>query len=188
MFAFNPVFDFATDHSVKDNHEWEGIIAHLTKRSIGNVHTFGLVTVTSSSVLDGNPLYAPEHVTELRSKSVFRSNLKPREWICWDFLHVRVQMTHFRILGETRHSWKLAGSVDGRRWQEIARETNTKAVEEAAPERGPFRGWRRWSYSDPVDRGALFPVSKSAQFRFLRLTGKCELALTAVEFFGTLYE
>jgi hypothetical protein len=134
--------------------------------------------VTSKSVLHDNPWYAAENVLELGSESAFWSENSMDEWICWDFGDMRITPTHYRITGWGLSSWILLGSLDGEKWQILARETNTKA----------FDAQRCWWYRG--ERGAIFDVSSPGQLRYIKLTplGKGQLTLSAVEFFGTVRE
>jgi hypothetical protein len=90
---------------------------------------------------------------------------------------MRVRPTHYTLEAEWLKSWVVEGSLDGSSWTEIDRQTDKQ----------DFR------YGKP----ASFAVSNPAEFRFIRLTQTDknhwttpddQLALRAVEFFGTLSE
>jgi hypothetical protein len=157
----------------------DGIISHLTKEYGGNVQEKRLVIITSKSEYHGRPDYALKHVADLTSDSFFYSCNQPDQWICWDFRKMRVRLTHYTIKTRWLKSWVVEGSLDGRSWTEIDRQTNNQDFE---------RWWTTVS----------FAVSGPAEFQFIRLTQTDEnhyphhpddqLVLGAVEFFGTLSE
>jgi hypothetical protein len=151
----------------------DGIISHLTMKHGRNVHENGIIIITSKSVCD-HPDYALEKVADLTSNSYFYSKNEPGQWVCWDFREMRVRPTHYTIEAEFLKSWVLEGSLHGSSWTEIDRQTDNQ----------DFTNYQ-W-------RAASFAVSKPAEFRFIRLTqtdkdhdGRDDLALDAVEFFGT---
>jgi hypothetical protein len=152
-----------------------GIISYLTKKHGGNVHEKGIVTITSKSVYDYQPSYAPENVAELFTwDSTFSSEDEPDQWICWDFHEMRVRPTHYTIQALYLKSWVVEGSLDGENWKEIDRQTDNH------------------DFMDEYGT-ASFTVLKPVESRFIRLTqtdtrhyGGDQLELAAVEFFGTL--
>jgi hypothetical protein len=167
----------------------ERIISYLTKKHGGNVHEKGIVTITSKSIRAvpkhlSRRAYAPTNVADLTSNHCFDSNDEPGQWVCWDFREMRVRPTHYIITAPWLKSWVVEGSLDGKRWTEIDRQTNNQDFKE-------------------LRNTASFAVSKSAECRFIRLTQtdkrhdklvdkrRCNddyLVLRAVEFFGTLSE
>jgi hypothetical protein len=161
---------------MKEAKSLEGIISSLTKKHGGNVQEKGIVTITSKSVADDNPKYAPKNVADLTSDSSFASKDEPGQWVCWDFREMRVRPTHYTIRTYWLKSWVVEGSLDGSSWTEIGRQTNNQ------------------DFTDVLGNSASFAVS-TAEFRFIRLTqtdknhnGRDYLILYAVEFFGTLSE
>jgi hypothetical protein len=158
---------------MKETKSLDGMISYLTKKHGGNVEEKGIVTITSKSV---NPWYALKNVADLTSDSSFESYSEPGQWICWDFGEMRVRPTHYTIKAYRLKSWVVEGSLDGRSWTEIDRQTDNQDFKYGA-------------------NTASFAVSTPAEFRFIRLTqtdkshyGDDYLALRAVEFFGTLSE
>jgi chaperonin cofactor prefoldin len=154
----------------------DGIIFYLTTKHGGNVHEKGIVTITSMSVRDGIS-YAVQNIANLTSNESFASKEAPGQWICWDFREMRVRPTHYAIWTQFLDSWVVEGSLDGTSWTEIDRRTGSR----------DFEGGYQSANS--------FVVSKSDEFRFIRLTqtgsnssGRHRLLLVSVEFFGTLYE
>jgi hypothetical protein len=86
-------------------------------------------------------------------------------------------VTHYTIAAAWLKSWVLEGSVDGQRWTDIDRKTDTQN----------FRDLDN-------DAVASFAVSHIAECRFIRMTqsgknhaGDYRLLLQSVEFFGTLF-
>jgi hypothetical protein len=155
----------------------DGLISYLTRKHGGNVQEKGIVTITSKSAdkFNDDPRYALNSVANLTSGSFFRSENEPDEWVCWDFRKMRVRPTHYTIRSRGLRSWILEGSVDGERWTEVSRQTESRHFRDLA--------------------SSWFPVSPTAEFRFIRLTqtdrnlwGNSSLALRAVEFFGSLAE
>jgi hypothetical protein len=160
---------------MKESKSLDGIISYLTQKHGGNVHEKGIVTITSKSVSNDDPKYAPKNVADLTSDSSFMSKNEPGQWICWDFGEMRIRPTHYTIRTQYLKSWVVEGSLDGRSWTEIDRQTDNQH----------FKKLNR----------ASFAVSNPAEFRFIRLTqtgkrtyGDDYLSLQAVEFFGTLSE
>jgi hypothetical protein len=157
----------------------DGIISHLAKKHGGNVHEKRIVTISSKSIRSGSL----KNVADVTSESFLDSNDEPSQWISWDFQKMVVQLTCYTIKSACLKSWIVEGSVDGKNWTEIDRETNNRHFD-----------LRAWDYWPGAGIGA-FPVSNRAGFRFIRLmqTGKNHygndaLSLRAVEFFGTLCE
>jgi hypothetical protein len=152
-----------------------GIIWYLSKKHGGNVHNAGIVTITSKSVLKNSPDCALTNLADLTSRSHFDSKQMSGQWVCWDFREMRVRPTHYILMAMGLKSWVVEGSLDGKSWTEIDRQTDNEAF-----------------------NGSWGPVSFSAtpaEFRFIRLTqtgkrhgGFDNLALRAVEFFGDLSE
>jgi hypothetical protein len=71
-----------------------GIIFDLTRRNGGNVHTRGIVSITSSSVIGP---YVPQNAADLESNSPFYSENVPNSWICYDFKNMRITPSHYSI-------------------------------------------------------------------------------------------
>jgi cell division septation protein DedD len=161
---------------MKEAESLDGIISYLTTKRGGNVQEKGIVTISSKSVRDHEPKFALKNVADLTSGSCFESKDEPGQWVCWDFREMRVRPTHYTIWTWHLKSWDVEGSLDGRSWTEIDRQTDNQ----------DFKiGWNT----------ASFAVSNPAEFRFIRLTQTgmdhgCfdTLWLLAVEFFGTVSE
>jgi chaperonin cofactor prefoldin len=160
---------------LKEDKSLDGIISHLTRKH-GNVHDKGIVVLTSKSTKEGDSFWSVRNVSDLTPESVFISENKPGQWVCWDFREMRVRPTHYTIKNSSLNSWVIEGSLDGENWTEIDRQTkNSQLMKE------PFT--------------ASFAVSKSEECRFIRLTqtdknqhGRCDLAIRIFEFFGNLIE
>jgi hypothetical protein len=165
----------------------DGIISYLTKEHDGDVHDKGILTVTSKSVFSAEPRNAVTNAVALSAVSWFTSWDEPDQWICWDFHNTPVGLTGYTIWAQWLASWILEGSVDdSENWTEIDRQTENQDFKD---------GMRR----------ASFAVSRSAEFRRIRLTQTSAnhfnpghfhldpadvlrnvLFVRAVEFFGTL--
>jgi hypothetical protein len=150
-----------------------GITADLTKQHGGNVRDIGVVTITSKSVLNRGADAAQRNVAELTSVTIFNSDGDPNQWICWDFHGFCVLPTHYsiRTFAGCPHASHLVieSSVDGVTRKEINRQADTTVLAGSCALR-------------------TFPVTDSADCRFLRLTqtGTNALAFRAFEVFGTL--
>ena len=73
----------------------DGIIAHLTRVCGGNVHEEDVITVTASSVRDGEP----EYVVDLTASNWFSTDDLRDSWICYDFgRRRRVALTSYSIM------------------------------------------------------------------------------------------
>jgi hypothetical protein len=160
---------------MKEAKSLDGMISYLTKKHGGNVQEKGIVTITSKSVYNDDPMYALKHVADLTSDSGFWSKDEPGQWVCWDFREMRVRPTHYTIRADCLKSWVVEGSLDGSSWTEIDWQTDNQH----------FMGTNT----------ASFAVSKPAEFRFIRLTQTGQnhghddrRILGAVEFFVALSE
>jgi hypothetical protein len=164
---------------MKEDKSLDGIISYLTTKHGGNVHDKGIVRMTSKSVhMDMPEKNRPQNAANLSSEPGFYSQDYPGEWLCWDFGEMRVGLTHYTIRTQYLKSWVVGGSLDGRSWKEIDRQTDN-------------RDFNYHGFSGT----ASFVIADPAEFRFIRLTqtgrnhaGDDELLLRAVEFFGTLSE
>jgi hypothetical protein len=183
----------------------EGIIAHLTKKCDGNVQDQHAVDVTSGSftketaganphsgAYDNRPSNAAKNVADLEAGSIFHSAYRRKEediqhtrnnWLCYDFKKTRIVPTHYTIRtngvsvgGAHLKSWLVETSVDGKSWQEVAREEdNTQFTS------GYFT--------------VTFAVACGEECRFIRLVnigrnhfGDDQLNVSAWEIFGALVE
>jgi hypothetical protein len=161
---------------MKSSQSLDGIISYLTKKHGGNVQENGIVAITASSASSGDPDYDLRSMADLDCASYFASKNEPGQWVCWDFRAMRVRPTHYAIRAWHPKSWVVEGLLDGSKWTAIDRKTDNQNFK------------NNWTV-------ASFAVSKPAEFRFLRLTqtgrshtGNDALLLSAVEFFGTLFE
>jgi uncharacterized coiled-coil protein SlyX len=166
----------AVEFPLKEIKLLQGIIFYLTRKHGGNVHDKGIVTITSKSVYEDDPVCDPRNVADLASDYEFSSKDEPGQWICWDFHEMRVRLTHYVIFCVLLKSWVIELSLDGLNWTEIDRKTDNEDFKQE-------------------DEVVSFAVSNSAECRFIRLTqtdkrhdGLDYLFIMAVEFFGTLLE
>jgi hypothetical protein len=82
----------------------DGIISYLTRKHGGNVHTKGIVTVTSKSV----GLAGVENLVDLTSDLGFFSQpFVADQWVCLDFHRMRVRRMQYTIRADLMKSWML---------------------------------------------------------------------------------
>jgi hypothetical protein len=79
---------------------------------------------------------------------------------------MRIAPTHYTIHADYLKSWVIQGSLDGESWTELDRQ-----IENLALVNGAQASWRR---SNDTSSPPRFPVPRTAEFRFIRLshTGK----------------
>jgi hypothetical protein len=126
--------------------------------------------VTSKSL---EPTYDLQAVVDLTDFSWFCSD-GPRQWVCWDFHEMRLIPTYYTMSSPYTKSWILESSLDGEEWTEIDSRPDLMA---------------------PGDWEASFPVPKTVECRFIRITqtgkdfrGEDRLWIHVFELFGTLFE
>jgi hypothetical protein len=154
----------------------DGIISYLAKKYGGNVHEKRIVAITSRSVRDRD--CRPASVADLTTDGYFCSQSEPGQWVCWDFGGMRLYPVNYTLGAWRLRSWVVEGSLDGKKWSEIDRHTNSQ----------DFQAWG-WVT-------ATFPVAQPIECRLIRLTqtdrrldsDDHDLGLRAVEFFGRLSE
>jgi hypothetical protein len=160
----------------------EGILAHLTKKH-GNVHSHGIVAITSSSIESGNPAYSAYHVLMDLPDSHFGTKSQPDSWLQFDFHDLRVIPTHYTV--QTYHSssawtaifpqnWVIEGSPDGTTWTILDSQVDCSLLYGA-------------------DRTVTFPIGHRMECQYLRMriTGPGlqryhSLEMKTFEWFGTL--
>ena len=163
----------------------DGIIANLTKKCGGNVHTMGLVTVTASSFSNSNwEEYLPQYVAYVDTTDFWSSEDEQDPWICYDFKDRRVAPTSYTLAsGEDPHggrhlkSWVLEVS-NGVGWEELDRRGNNSDLN------------GKWmSHNFKISK----PPNQGYRFIRVRMTGKAHnqkhvMELCGFELFGTLWE
>jgi hypothetical protein len=112
-----------------DSRPLDGIIAHLTRESRGNVHTQGIVKVTGHHCYGEGPAYAALNAADLTANSYFLSKHEPNQSLVYDFLDRRIRLSHYSI--RSRHdggsndyylrSWVIEISDGGETWAEVDR-------------------------------------------------------------------
>jgi hypothetical protein len=162
------------------SHPFAGIIWQLSRECGGNVHTNGIVSITSSS--DG--YNACHQVVDYDWTGYWLSNNEANSRIQFDFKNRRILPSHYTLKSDNEGGhhllkWSLDGSNDGTSWTNLdRRETND------------LNGNRL------VKSYACQSIeSSSPSFRFIRLTqtglnssGCHYLMLTNLEFFGKVKE
>ena len=178
------VRQYETYHFTPSN-PLDGIIAHLTRESGGNVHEKGIIQVTASSMQAQH--YMPKEVVSLAECSVFFTRSEENSWICFDFKDRRVSPTNYSIRSiydggcgsNNLKSWTIEGSSDGQSWVVLDRRENDNSLNA----RNVTRNF------------AIASTESPSSYRFLRIhqTGKNHanndrLGLSSLEIFGRLYE
>ncbi|OHT16967.1 hypothetical protein TRFO_41435 [Tritrichomonas foetus] len=172
-----------TIESKYENKPFEGIISELTKLTEGNVYESKIVDITGnregglfSSLLDYN-------FTGICYCSFEEDN----SYLCFDFQNHRISLSNYSLKTSTWHatcadhlrSWKIEGSNDGTKWEELDSHSNDQ------------------TFTSPCQIHTFEINNKNLQksrFRFIRLTqtgpsssGKKCFDLTNIEFFGTYF-
>ena len=157
---------------------FNGIISELTEIADGNIHIKGVVTI-SASTSDYNEAY---QIVDFKWNDCFFTEDIPNSWVMFDFQKKRIHVSNYTIKTHkyqagTCHlkSWILEGSDDNKVWEEIDKRSTPML-------NGP-------------NKTQTFPASTTTEkFRYIRLrqTGpNCRgddiLAITNIEFFGTLF-
>jgi hypothetical protein len=169
--------DFAWNNTAPLN----GIIAQLSAECGGNVHDKGIVLVTASGTWSR---FLPKHLADLESDFHFCSTNCPNEWVCYDFMNMKVTPTHYTLRSyidgmEDRanpKSWIIEVSNDKEKWIEIDRQTKNRELNGSNLIRS-------------------FSCVCEGEWRFVRMRttgrnfrGDYALALTSFELFGSLYK
>ncbi|OHT15445.1 F5/8 type C domain containing protein [Tritrichomonas foetus] len=158
---------------------YNGIISKLTELAEGNIHVKGITTISASSS-DHNEAY---QIADFKWEDCFFTEDRANSWVMFDFQNKKVHLSNYTIKSHkypagTCHlkSWVIEGSNNiNNGWIEIDKRVT------------------------PVLNGAnkfqTFPAGKTTEnFRYLRLRqigqncrGDNILALTNIEFFGTIF-
>jgi hypothetical protein len=154
-----------------------GIVANLTARFSGNVHDKGVGKITASSFADSGT--DPQFAADLTNRSsYFCSKNEPDQWICFDFKHQEIQLTHYTFQAHSWNNlanWMIEGSDDGMAWIEMSRRSNNEDLKKDYTV-------KTFDANGPGRRG---------RFRMFRLrqtdrnhSGKYFVNLSDFEFFG----
>jgi hypothetical protein len=161
----------------------DGILAHLTKKCGGNVHSKGIVTITSSSIESNKSIYSAHHVLMDLPDAHFGTKSLPDSWIQFAFKNLTIVPTHYTV--QTYHpepswvpvfpqNWVIEGSLNGIAWEVLDSQVNSTLLY------GP-------------DRTVTFPIGNRMECRVLRMRitapesrGKTALEMKTFEWFGTL--
>ena len=164
-----------------------GIIRYLTKQCGGNVYDKGIVGIDSSP--EWNESLLPKNVVDLDSLNFFVTrNSNENAFISFDFKERKIHPTHYTIRARSdgdadyHHpkKWVIEGSNDNNNWKIISGEENVE-----------FFLTRNTIHTFKIKEKLEF----DEKFKFLRMrqtgpniTGDYHLCLSALEFFGYLYE
>jgi hypothetical protein len=101
---------------------WSGLIAHLTDLCGGNVHEYGVVTISCSSTRRNQC----HHVVNYSWTDYWYALGSPNSWIQFDFKDRVVSMTHYSLKsdgygGYHLVEWVVQGSMDGDSWTDLDR-------------------------------------------------------------------
>jgi hypothetical protein len=158
------------EYVMNDDARLEGIISYLTRKHSGNVHSNGIVTITSNYPSAGNEDQSIEELAEFGRNSSFTTKAGTAHWFCWDFGELRVGLNGYTIRGCWLYSWVLEGSEDGTNWGKIDSRDHVDGF--------------CWGNLHT----ASFSTASSAAYRFIRITETSRFfgIWSSVEFFGTL--
>ena len=168
----------------REGHPLEGIIAYLTKQCGGNVHHKGLVTCTSSSIVEQ---YRADHgypwnAVDFSQETLFHSQPEIEPWLSYDLKDKRIFVTGYSIRSRNDHTtghprtWDLEGSNDNKSWVRLDQHKNDQ-------------------HFTQTNVAHYFTVRPYCQrFRYLRIRhwgpahgeSASWLVLSALEFFGDI--
>jgi hypothetical protein len=119
-----------TSFSPTPGPQLNGIIRHLTLECGGNVHDFGVVSVTANRPICDLPHYAARNVVDLDAQSGFDCENELDMCVCYDFQPLKVVLTDYAIRSNCAcgyynlKSWVVEVSNDGANWTEADRREN----------------------------------------------------------------
>ncbi|OHT06397.1 hypothetical protein TRFO_05596 [Tritrichomonas foetus] len=170
----------------------EGLFHYLRQKCSRDPHDCGLVTVTSSSIINNSSNYQPENsINPFDDDShMFYSKNQPNQWICYEFHDFQFKLSKYQIRsfngGPNNYhlkSWVLETSNDGQTWHEIDRQTNNSLL----------RGQKNHSTFD-INSPTL-SSSSTDFFKFIQLRqidqnwyGTNYLIFNSIEFYGEILE
>jgi hypothetical protein len=164
-----------------------GIIAYLTRKYHGNVHTKGIVATTGHDCVSDHSSQAPSNAADLMLANYFHSKCEPNQALMYDFGDRRVTLSHYSIhsrynAGENDYylqSWVIECSVDGVSWVEVDRHDEDRTL----------------NFRNPVHCFTVPHGESNTRFVRLRQTGPNQystpdhrLIISGFELFGALSE
>lgn len=160
----------------EENHEFEGIISYLKKKSNGDIDK--LLTITSTKL--ENQSHPVKHAIDFEDKDHYFSTGFENGWICFDFKENKVNMTHYTIRNYNGicnpKSWVIEGKNEegSDKWEAIDERNNEEKMKGSGV-----------THTFPIQK------SKEKAFRYIRMrsTGidwdnSNYLAFNAIEFYG----
>ena len=153
-----------------DNRPFWGIISHLSEKCGGNVHTKGVVNITSSSTGHGEC----QQVTDYEGHGWWCTKDEPNSWICFDFIENAVSLTGYSLSSDRDVQWVIEGSKDGSSWKEL----DSRKMQHATG-------------IDTITYDCESGITESYRYFRLRQTGNNRyrgdcLFVSKIEFFGKL--
>jgi hypothetical protein len=76
---------------------FEGILSHLSQMHRGNIHEKGIVTITSSSIIDNDPRHSPNNLLDSNIQHIFSSKNESNQRVQFDFHRIPVSAIHYVI-------------------------------------------------------------------------------------------
>jgi hypothetical protein len=161
-----------------DGLPFDGIISFLTAKVGGNIHTKGIVNISSSSDEYNHCWQVADHGWN----NCWHTRDEPNSWISFDFKDRRVRLSHYTLKSRSGgvnffQTWVIEGSNDSESWIELDRRSTHDLVGKSIVK--------------------TYPCSNtcSTEFRYLRMrqTGATShnqhyFPLTNIELFGQLKE
>jgi hypothetical protein len=169
----------ASDFPFNAESPLEGIVAGLTRQAGGNLADRGVLEITVSGCLDPDR-FPPKSAADLAHDSVFVSENRPDQWLCYGFKALRVRLTGYAIRSRfdgwansnNLKSWVVEVSSDGSEWKEADRQADNADL-------------------NGTNLVKAFPLSAEVEARYVRLrqvgpahSGKDFLAISGFELFG----
>jgi hypothetical protein len=127
----------------------------------------------------------PKYAADFMSNRIFRSDGDGSQWLCYDFLKLKVRLTHYTIKTHSTAAlvglnnpkdWVIEGSNDGKKWVELDRRKNNKDLNDFSAAK-VFQV----ASSEPVSMIRLRQIGRNHK-------GSKDLVAEAFEVFGSLLE
>jgi hypothetical protein len=165
----------------KSGRKLDGIIAWMAAKFGGNPAAKNEIEVTASGCLQP-ARFGPVNACDLGGASAFVSANQPDQWICYDFKHRRVRLTHYSIRSRfdgfkgsnNPKSWVVEGSATGESWVTLDVQKDNSEINDK-------------------DVTAVWRIHEADDVKLVRLrlttanhSGKHYLAMSGFELFGSI--